>query len=106
MEQILGEKMINKKEITELAELFKIFSSETRLEILYLLIDTEMCVHDIVKLINMNQSAVSHQLAILREAHLVRYERKGRVLFYSLKKSYVRKVLTQIIETKNSEVEK
>lgn len=98
--------MIDEKEIIQLTGLFKILSSETRLKILYLLIDREMYVRDISRLIGMNQSAVSHQLAVLRELNLVKYRRKGRILFYSLKKSYVKKILTQIIKIKNSEVKK
>jgi len=63
-----------------LAELFKVFGDTTRIKILYALFASEMCVCDIAALINMTQSAVSHQLRVLKQARLVKYRKEGKVV--------------------------
>lgn len=83
------------KEFENLAELFKIFGTPTRLQIMYLLIDGEKCVYDIAKTLNMSQSAISHQLSILKQNRLVKNRRNGKTIFYSLLDSHVLTIIDQ-----------
>lgn len=79
----------------DLAELFKIFGDSTRIRILYVLSEAEMCVYDIARLLNMTQSAISHQLRALKQAKLVKYRRDGKTMFYSLADGHVKTILSQ-----------
>lgn len=85
--------MMNEKELTELAELFKVFGDFSRIKILYALFETEMGVGDIADTIDMTISAVSHQLRILKQNHLVKSRRDGKSIFYSLDDDHVYKIL-------------
>ena len=82
----------------DLAELFKIFGDSTRIKILYVLFESEMCVCDIAQLLGMTQSAISHQLQVLKKSKLVKYHREGKTVFYSLADSHVRAILGQGME--------
>ena len=82
----------------DLAELFKIFGDSTRIKILYVLFESEMCVCDIAQLLGMTQSAISHQLRALKQSKLVKYRREGKTVFYSLADSHVRAILGQGME--------
>ena len=82
----------------DLAELFKIFGDSTRIKILYVLFESEMCVCDIAQLLGMTQSAISHQLRALKNARLVKARRDGKTVFYSLADSHVRTILGQGME--------
>lgn len=82
----------------DLAELFKIFGDSTRIKILYVLFESEMCVCDIAQLLGMSQSAISHQLRSLKQSKLVKYRREGKTVFYSLSDSHVRTILDQGME--------
>ena len=82
----------------DLAELFKIFGDSTRIKILYVLFEAEMCVCDIAQLLNMTQSAISHQLRALKQSKLVKYRREGKTVFYSLADDHVRSILDQGME--------
>ena len=82
----------------DLAELFKIFGDSTRIKILYVLFESEMCVCDIAKLQGMTQSAISHQLRALKQSKLVKYRREGKTVFYSLADGHVRTILGQGME--------
>ena len=82
----------------DLAELFKVFGDSTRIRILYLLFESEMCVCDIAQLLGMTQSAVSHQLRALKQATLVKYRREGKTVFYSLADDHVVTILAQGME--------
>ena len=73
----------------ELADLFRVFGDSTRIKILYVLFESEMCVCDIAQLLNMNQSAISHQLRVLKQSKLVKYRRDGKTVFYSLAVAYL-----------------
>ena len=84
--------------LSDLAELFKIFGDSTRIKILYVLLEAEMCVCDIAQLLGMSQSAISHQLQVLKKSKLVKYRRKGKTVFYSLADSHVRTILGQGME--------
>ena len=82
----------------DLAELFKIFGDSTRIKILYVLFESEMCVCDIAKLLGMTQSAISHQLRALKQSKLVKYRREGKTVFYPLADGHVRTILGQGME--------
>lgn len=82
----------------DLAELFKLFGDSTRIKILYVLFESEMCVCDIAQLLNMTQSAISHQLRALKQSKLVKYRREGKTVFYSLADSHVRTIIDQGME--------
>ena len=82
----------------DLAELFKVFGDSTRIKILYLLFESEMCVCDIAQMLRMTQSAISHQLAVLKKSKLVKYRRDGKTVFYSLADGHVRTIIDQGME--------
>ena len=77
----------------KLSEMFKVFGDSTRIKILYVLFESEMCVFDISQLLNMSMSAISHQLRILKQAQLVKFRREGKTVFYSLADDHVRTIL-------------
>ena len=81
-----------------MAELFKVFGDSTRIRILYVLFEAEMCVCDIAQLLGMTQSAISHQLQVLKKSKLVKYRREGKTVFYSLADDHVRAMLDQGME--------
>ena len=82
----------------DLAELFKIFGDSTRVKILYALLEAELCVCDIAKLMYVSQSAVSHQLRVLKGSKLVKFRREGKTLYYSLADEHVFRILSQGME--------
>ena len=77
----------------DLSELFRIFGDSTRVRILYVLFEEEMCVCDIAQLLGMTQSAISHQLRALKNARLVKSRREGKTVFYALDDDHVRSIL-------------
>lgn len=79
----------------DLAELFKVFGDSTRVRILWALDQSEMCVCDIAVLLNMTQSAISHQLRVLKQARLVKNRREGKVVYYSLDDDHVKSIFDQ-----------
>ena len=84
--------------LCDLADLFKIFGDSTRIKILYGLFESEMCVCDIAQMLRMTQSAISHQLAVLKKSKLVKYRREGKTVFYSLSDGHVRTIIDQGME--------
>ena len=82
----------------DLAELFKVFGDCTRIKILYVLFESEMCVCDLAQLLSMTQSAISHQLRSLKQSKLVKSRREGKTIFYSLADSHVRTIINQGME--------
>lgn len=94
----IKEKMPSESILYDLSELFKIFGESTRIKILFVLLNEEMCVYDISQLLNMSQSAISHQLYILKQSKLVRFRRQGKNVLYSLADEHVSKILNQGIE--------
>ena len=87
------QRMPNQEHVQSLAALFKVFGDGTRLSILWALSESEMCVCDICALLNLKQSAVSHQLNKLKMSRIVKHRRDGKVMFYSLADDHVRKIL-------------
>ena len=90
--------MPGEEALFDLAELFKLFGDSTRIRILYLLFESEMCVCDIAQLLGMTQSAISHQLQLLKKSKLVKYRRQGKTVFYSLADGHVRTIIGQGME--------
>lgn len=79
----------------DLAELFKVFGDSTRIKILYALFEAELCVCDIAQLLGLTQTAVSHQLRVLKSSKLVKFRRDGKTVFYSLADDHVRSIIGQ-----------
>lgn len=91
-------KMPPEEEMQDLSEFFKVFADATRLKILYVLLCSEMCVYDIAQLLNMTQSAISHQLRVLKQMDLVKNRREGKTIFYALADSHIVTILSQGID--------
>ena len=85
--------MPNENELYDLAELFKVFGDSTRIRILFVLHEGEVCVQDIADALQMTQSAVSHQLKILKQSKLVGSRREGKQMFYSLADDHVLSII-------------
>lgn len=81
---LILESMPCDEELIDLSELFKVFGDSTRIKIIYALKNHEICVFDLATILNMSQSAISHQLRILRNAKLVKQRKDGKQVFYSL----------------------
>ena len=81
-----------------LAELFKVFGDSTRIKILYALFEAELCVCDIAQLLSVSQTAVSHQLRILKQMSLVKFRRDGKTIYYSLADDHVATIMNQGLE--------
>ena len=92
------EQMPDEDELYDLAELFKVFGDSTRIRILFVLFQSEMCVCDLAQSLNMNQSAISHQLRELKQAKLIKRRREGKSVYYSLDESHVRMILSMGME--------
>lgn len=91
----IDEKMPPEEELQDLAEFFKVFGDATRLKILYVLLCSEMCVYDISTVLGMSQSAISHQLRVLKQLDLVKNRREGKTIFYSLADAHIVTILSQ-----------
>ncbi len=93
--KVVSEKMPNEDKLYDLAELFKVFGDSTRIRILYVLFEAEVCVCDLAETLSMTQSAISHQLKILKQSKLVKSRREGKSVFYSLADGHVRTIIAQ-----------
>lgn len=91
----VNREMPKEEELYDLAELFKVFGDSTRIRILFVLFEAEVCVCDLAEVLHMTQSAVSHQLRILKQAKLVSARREGKSVFYSLADDHVRTIIAQ-----------
>ncbi|PWJ51447.1 ArsR/SmtB family transcription factor [Faecalicatena contorta] len=85
-------------ELRDLADFFKVFGDSTRIKILYVLWQSEMCVCDLAQALNMSQSAISHQLRVLKQMKLVTNRREGKTVFYSLADSHIKTIMNQGME--------
>ncbi len=92
------EELPDEEELIDLADFYKLFSDSTRVRILSALSSSELCVYDLALVVGMSQSAVSHQLRILKTGRLVSSRREGRVVFYRLSDDHVRDILTEGLE--------
>lgn len=93
--QKVNEGMPDEEEISDLSDLFKVFGDSTRLKILFVLFEAEVCVCDLAELLSMTQSAISHQLKVLKQSKLVNSRREGKSVFYSLADNHVRSIIAQ-----------
>ena len=84
--------------VCKLGELYKIFGDSTRIKILYVLLQSEMCVCDIATVLDMGQSAISHQLKVLKQSRLVKSRREGKSIIYFLADGHVRTIVDQGME--------
>lgn len=96
--KIVREKLPAEESLLDLAELFKVFGDSTRIRILFVLFEAEVCVCDLAAALNMTQSAISHQLNILKRNKLVKCRREGKSMFYSLADDHVRTIVSQGME--------
>ena len=96
--KLVRESLPDEERLIDLAELFKVFGDSTRVRILFVLFEAELCVCDLAEALSMTQSAVSHQLAILKRSKLVRSRREGKSVFYSLADEHVRTIIGQGME--------
>lgn len=92
---IVTKQMPEEETLYNLAELFKVFGDSTRIRILFVLFEAEVCVCDLAQALNMTQSAISHQLRILKQNKLVKNRREGKSIFYSLADEHVRTIIAQ-----------
>ena len=79
--------------IYDLAELFKVFADSTRMKIIYALLEEELCVCDIAAIVGTTQSAISHQLRILKQSKLVKYRKEGKIVYYSLDDEHISEIV-------------
>ena len=86
------------KILYDLAELFKVFGDVTRIKILYVLLESELCVNDIAQRLGLTQTSVSHQLRVLKANKLVKFRREGKTVFYSLDDTHIERILSQGME--------
>ncbi len=93
--KIIDEHMPPEEELYDLAELFKVFGDSTRIRILFVLFEAEVCVCDLAQALHMTQSAISRQLKILKNSRLVKSRREGKSVFYSLADHHVRTMIGQ-----------
>ena len=92
-------KEIPKDEILyDLSDFFKTLGDSTRMKIWFVLFKTERCVCEIAKLIGMTQSAVSHQLRVLKQARLIKFRKEGKIVYYSLDDEHVKQIFDQGLE--------
>ena len=96
--QIVNGSLPPEEKLLDLAELFKVFGDTTRIRILFVLFEAEVCVCDLAEALSMTQSAISHQLNILKRSRLVKSRRDGKSVFYSLADDHVRAIISQGIE--------
>lgn len=94
----VSEKLPDIELIYDVAELFKVFGDSTRVRILCALFEREMCVCDIAGVLDMTQSAISHQLRVLKQARLVKYRREGKTVYYSLADDHIQTIFDQAFE--------
>lgn len=96
--KFVEENMPDEMQLYDLSELFKVFGDSTRMRILFVLFEAEVCVCDLAETLHMTQSAVSHQLRILKQNKLVKSRREGKSVFYSLADSHVGTIIAQGLE--------
>lgn len=88
----IKKKMVNEDVIFDMAELFKVFGDSTRMKIISALLQDELCVGEIAEITNSTQSAISHQLRVLKQAKLVKVRKDGKAVYYSLDDDHVKKI--------------
>ncbi|WP_336775202.1 ArsR/SmtB family transcription factor [Paenibacillus sp. MMO-58] len=94
----IREKLIHETAATDLADLFKALGDPTRVRIIHTLLQTELCVHDLCEVLEMGQSAISHQLRSLRNMRIVKRRKVGKTVFYSLDDEHVEQIFVQTLQ--------
>lgn len=92
------ELMPDEERMKELAEFYKVFGDATRIKLLYVLLESEMCVCDLAAVLQMTQSAISHQLRVLKQMKLVKNRREGKTVYYSLADGHIQNIISQGME--------
>lgn len=95
---VLKDQLINDQTVNGLAEVFKALGDPTRLKIIHTLLNKELCVHDIVQILGMGQSAVSHQLRYLRNLRIVKRRKVGKTVYYSLDDEHIEQIFVQMLQ--------
>ncbi|MDD6729184.1 MAG: metalloregulator ArsR/SmtB family transcription factor [Eubacteriales bacterium] len=95
---IMETEILDEEIVYDLADLFKVFSDSTRIRILTALFDGELCVSEIAQRLEMSQTAISHQLRILKQNHLIKYRRQGKSIIYSLADDHVKTIINCAVE--------
>lgn len=96
--KIVNDKMPQDEKLFDLSELFKVFGDSTRMKILFVLFEAEVCTCDLANVLKMTSSAISHQLNVLKRAKLVKSRRDGKSVFYSLADDHIRTIIHQGME--------
>ena len=96
--KLVHEQMPDEDELYDLAELFKVFGDSTRIRILFVLFEAEVCVCDLAEMLGMTQSAISHQLRVLKQMKLVKNRREGKTVYYSLADGHIQNIISQGME--------
>ena len=96
--RMIDDRMPPEEELQDLAEFYRVFGDATRLKILYVLLSAEMCVYDIASVLGMSQSAISHQLRVLKQMDLVKNRREGKTIFYALADAHIVTILSQALD--------
>ncbi|MBQ3481687.1 MAG: helix-turn-helix transcriptional regulator [Oscillospiraceae bacterium] len=96
--KLVADTLPEEEKLLDLSELFKVFGDSSRIRILFVLFEAEVCVCDLAEALRMTQSAVSHQLGILKRSKLVKSRREGKSVFYSLADDHVRTIISQGME--------
>ena len=93
-----GNEFFDEEIVYDIADLFKVFSDSTRIRILVALFDGELCVGEIAQKLDMSQTAISHQLRVLKQNHLIKYRRQGKSMIYSLADDHVKTIIDSATE--------
>ena len=96
--KLVHEQMPDEDELYDLAELFKVFGDSTRIRILFVLFESEVCVCDLAEMLGMTQSAFSHQHRVLKQMKLVKNRREGKTVYYSLADGHIQNIISQGME--------
>lgn len=97
VQEVLKE-MPSEETLKELADFYKVFGDATRVKILFVLLQAEMCVCDLAETLRMTQSAISHQLRVLKQMKLVKNRREGKTVYYSLADGHIQNIISQGME--------
>lgn len=97
VQEVLKE-MPSEETLKELADFYKVFGDATRVKILFVLLRAEMCVCDLAETLGMTQSAISHQLRVLKQMKLVKNRREGKTVYYSLADGHIQNIISQGME--------
>lgn len=93
----LKKKLLSSEEVSSVAEIFKILGDITRIRIIDVLFHNELCVCDIADILKMSQSAISHQLRLMRTTRILKQRKEGKMVYYSLQDQHIKSILDQCI---------